>query len=243
MNTGNVILILQARSGSTRLPGKVLRDVLTGRTMLDLMIERLREARRIDQIVVASPEGEPDDRVASVASNAGVGVFRGPEDDVLTRYVGAAAASGADTVVRVTSDCPLIDPDVIDEHVRRMDDMWDRVDFVTNMLHQSYPLGLAVEVMPMDTLERMARLSTTAYLREHVTTLAYEEPSLFRIENVDDDVDRSAMRWTVDYPEDLEFVRSVYESLYAPGRVFRKAEILELLARRPEIAAINSGVG
>ena len=82
MNTGNVILILQARSGSTRLPGKVLRDVLTGRTMLDLMIERLREARRIDQIVVASPEGEPDDRVASVASNAGVGVFRGPEDDV-----------------------------------------------------------------------------------------------------------------------------------------------------------------
>jgi spore coat polysaccharide biosynthesis protein SpsF len=124
-----------------------------------------------------------------------------------------------------------------------MDALWNRVDLVTNMLRQSYPLGLAVEVMPMDTLQRMDRLSTSPYLREHVTTLAYEEPPLFRIENLMDDADRSHLRWTVDYPEDLEFVRAVYENLYTRGRVFRKAEILELIARRPDLVTLNAGVG
>jgi spore coat polysaccharide biosynthesis protein SpsF len=243
LHTGETVLILQARHGSTRLPGKVLLDVLPGRTMLALTLERLRHAELVDEIVVAVPEGPADDAVASEAVGSGAQVFRGPESDVLARYLGAAVAFGADTIVRVTSDCPLIDPDVVNEHVRRMDDLWDRVDFVTNMLHQSYPLGLAVEVMPMDTLERMARLSTTAYLREHVTTLAYEEPSLFRIENILDDEDRSHLRWTVDYPEDLELVRAVYQDLYIPGRAFRKAEILELMGRRPSIATLNAGVG
>jgi len=224
------------------LPGKVLLEVLPGRTMLDLTLERLRDAKLVNKIVVAVPEGPADDAVASEAVRSGADVFRGPEADVLTRYLGAAVAFGADTIVRVTSDCPLADPDVVDDHVRRMDELWDRVDFVTNMLHQSYPLGLAVEVMPMDTLVRMARLSTTAHLREHVTTLAYEEPSIFRIENMLIDTDRAHLRWTVDYPQDLEFVRAVYADLYTPGRVFRTAEILELMGSRPALAALSTGV-
>lgn len=243
MDTGRTVLILQARRGSTRLPGKVLLNVIAGRTMLGLTIERLRQATLVHEIVVAVPVGAADDAVASEAVRSGAQVFRGPESDVLTRYLGAAAAFRADMIVRVTSDCPLTDPDVVDEHIRRMDALWNRVDLVTNMLRQSYPLGLAVEVMPMDALQRMARLSTTSYLREHVTTLAYEEPSLFRIENLVDDTDRSHLRWTVDYPEDLEFVRAVYKSLYTRGRVFRKAEILELIARRPDLVALNAGVG
>jgi spore coat polysaccharide biosynthesis protein SpsF len=243
VHTGQTVLILQARRGSTRLPGKVLLEVLPGRTMLDLTLERLRQAELVDEIVVAVPEGPADDAVAAEAIRSGAQVFRGPEADVLTRYLGAGVAFGADTVVRVTSDCPLIDPDVVDEHIRRMDEVWTSMDFVTNMLLQSYPLGLAVEVMPMDTLERMGRLSTTDFLREHVTTLAYEEASPIRTENVLDDVDRSNLRWTVDYPRDLEFVRAVYRELYAPGRAFRKTEILDLLERKPSLSDLNAGVG
>jgi spore coat polysaccharide biosynthesis protein SpsF len=233
VNTGQTVLILQARRGSTRLPGKVLREVLPGRTMLDLTLERLRRTERVARLVVAVPEGAADDEVAAEASRCGAEVFRGPELDMLSRYLGAAEVFRADTIVRVTSDCPLIDADLVDDFVQRMSDTWDRVDLVTNMLHQSYPLGLAVEVMPMDTLERMARLSTTAFLREHVTTLAYEEPQLFRIENPMDDQDRSHLRWTVDLPADLEFVRAVYRELYVPGQVFRKVDVLRLLADKP----------
>lgn len=242
MTSHKVVLIVQARQGSTRLPGKVLKEMVPGRTMLALTLERLQAAKTVDEIVAAVPESPANDAVAAEALRQGVSVFRGPEEDVLERYLGAARAAAAELVVRVTSDCPLADPDVVDLHVERMRSCWSRTDFVTNMLVQSFPLGLAVEAMPMDTLERMGRLSTTAFLREHVTTLAYEEPSLFRIESVFDDADRSGLRWTVDYPEDFEFVRAVYRELYVPGRVFRKADVLTLLERRPSLGSINAGV-
>ena len=234
---------MQARLSSTRLPGKVLKEILPHRTMLNLTIERLKACQRVDEIVVAVPESTKDDPVADEAKRSGAVVFRGPEDDVLSRYLNAARAFHADLMVRVTSDCPLSDPEVIDGHIEQMQTRWCQADFVTNMFKQSFPLGLAVEAMPLDTLERMGRLSTTPYLREHVTTLAYERPELFIIESVMDDQDRSAMRWTVDYPEDLEFIRAVYKNLYTPKRIFRKCDVLDLLAAHAEIANINIQAG
>lgn len=238
----NVVLIMQARLGSTRLPGKVLKEILPKRTMLDLTLERLKGCVEIKVIVVAVPESDKDTPVAEEARRCGAQVFRGDEADVLSRYLGAAHEAKADMVVRVTSDCPLSDPAVIDLHVQRMKLVWQKADFVTNMAKQSFPLGLAAEAMPIDTLERMSRLSQTPYLREHVTTLAYERPDLFAIESVRDKVDRSHMRWTVDYPQDLEFVRAVFQQLYKPGHIFSKEEIVNFLAGRRDVSAINANV-
>ena len=238
-----VVAIIQARMGSTRLPGKVLLEVLPGRTMLDVTIERIRACKRISEVVIAVPDSRDNDPVACEAARCGAKVFRGSEEDVLGRYVGAAVAFEADLVVRVTSDCPLSDPAVIDLHVERMQQRWHEVDFVTNMMHQTFPLGISFEAMPLDTLARMDRLSTTAYLREHVTTIAYERPEWFIVDHILDDADRSEMRWTVDYPEDLEFVRAVFRGLYIPERIFSKADILEFLAQNPDVVKINAHVG
>jgi len=227
------VLIMQARLASTRLPGKVMLQVLPGRTMLDLTIERLKQCRSIDEIVVAVPDGPKDAAVAQEATHCGVAVFLGPEEDVLTRYLSCAKAHAAEIVVRVTSDCPLIDPLVIDLHVRRLIESWNRTDFVTNMSTQTFPLGLAVEAMPMDTLVRMDRLSPEQALREHVTTIAYERPALFLIESVLDDTDRSSLRWTVDYPEDMQFVKRVYQALYHPGMPFTTLQVLRWLEMHP----------
>jgi len=236
------VLIMQARLGSTRLPGKVLKEILPGRTMLDLTIERLKGCRRTAEIVIAVAEGSKNDPVDEAARTAGAAVFRGPEEDVLGRYLGAARRFAAELVVRVTSDNPLIDPSTIDLHIERMQRCLHRADFVSNMIRPSFPYGVAVEVMPIDTLERMDRLSTTPYLREHVTTLAYERPELFAIEEVSDDCDRSAMRWTVDYPEDLEFVRTIFSALYTPDRIFSKDDILTYLEQHPEVPEWNAHV-
>ena len=219
-----------------------MKELLPGRSLLSLTLERLRLVRAADEIVVAIPEGDSDDPVAREAEAAGASVYRGSEEDVLGRYLAAARKFRAELVVRMTADNPLCDPAIVDLHIHRMCECYHRADLVTNMLRQSFPYGLAVEVMPLDSLERMARLSTTADLREHVTTLAYERPEWFSIEPVLDDCDRSGMRWTVDYPEDLEFVRAVFRGLYSAGHVFDKRGILEFLLQHPAVAAINSHV-
>jgi len=238
-----VVAIIQARMGSTRLPGKVLLEVLPARTMLDVTIERVRACKRINEVIIAVPDSRDNDVIACEAVRCGAKVFRGSEEDVLGRYVGAAVAFEADLVVRVTSDCPLSDPAVIDLHVERMQQRWHEVDFVTNMMRPTFPLGISVEAMPLDTLARMDRLSTTAYLREHVTTIAYERPEWFIVDHVLNDADRSSMRWTVDYPEDLEFARAVFRALYTLGRIFLKADILDFLVKSPDIAKINAHAG
>jgi spore coat polysaccharide biosynthesis protein SpsF len=231
-----VVVIIQARIGSTRLPGKVLMDI-AGHTMLAQVVERTQRAKFADAVVVATTNSPADDAIVAECARLGSLVFRGDEHDVLARYCHAAAAHGADLVVRVTSDCPLIDPEIIDSHIERTMERWHEVDFVTNMIKQTYQLGLAVETMPVDVLKRMNRMSTTAYLREHVTTLAYEKPEWFSIEHICNTKDLSAMRWTVDTREDLEFVRHIFGE-FSDNR-FAWTEVLQILAKRPEWLAIN----
>jgi spore coat polysaccharide biosynthesis protein SpsF len=202
-----VVAILQARMTSTRLPGKVLMD-LAGAPMLERELDRIRAAESIDEIVVATTGNASDDPVAELARRQGARVFRGDERDVLSRYLGAAAEADADVVVRVTADCPLLDPGVVDRFVHALD---PGVDYASNVVERTFPQGLDCEALHRDVLERVGRLATSPAAREHVTWLIYaERPELFVRRDVTDPEDNSDLSWTVDRPEDLERVRELY---------------------------------
>ena len=218
-------------------------ELLPGRTMLDCMLERLREARTLNQIVVAVPDSPANDGVAAEAVRCGATVFRGSETDVLGRYLGAARASSAELIVRVTSDCPLIDPDVLDLHVCRLQARWNEVDFCTNMLRGTYPYGMSCEAMPIRTLARLDQVSDRPEWREHVSGMVYDRPELFRIESVEQEQDMSHLRWAVDHAGDLEFARAAFAALYRPRPSFRMADILAYLAQHPAAAALNGHAG
>jgi spore coat polysaccharide biosynthesis protein SpsF len=231
-----VVAIIQARMGSTRLPGKVLKD-LAGDTVLARVVNRTRRATLLDEVVVATSVRPADDAIVQECERLSVAFFRGDEADVLDRYYRAAHKFAADAVVRITSDCPLSDPVLIDQHVRHLLDRWNYVDLVTNMAQQSFPLGLAVEALPVDVLARMQRISQAAELKEHVTTLAYVEPGLFRIDSLQYSKDLSHLRWTVDTKEDLELIRLIFQHF---GRDdFSWTDVLPLMEQHPDWLEIN----
>jgi spore coat polysaccharide biosynthesis protein SpsF len=233
------VAIIQARMRSTRLPGKILKDI-GGQPMLARVVERSRRAATLDDVVVATTDLPDDDIVERLCAAQGWTCFRGSESDVLDRYYRAALFFHADVIVRVTSDCPLIDPQLINTHVNLLLRRWDEVDFVTNMVQQTFPLGLAVEVMPMDVLARMKRMSQSEMLKEHVTTLAYVKPERFQIDHVSHKVDLSHLRWTVDTEEDLELVRNIFQH-FGHDR-FRWEEVLPVLEQHPDWTRINQDI-
>lgn len=236
------VAILQARAGSTRLPRKVLAD-LAGRPMLAQIIARLERCRRLDRIVVATTDRSADDEVAAVARRAGAGVFRGSEQDVLSRYVGAAREAGADLVVRITADCPLIDPATVDRVVDALRDDPASADYASNVVERTYPRGLDVEALFRDTLERLHRRAVSAPSREHVTHYVLRErPDLFTLRSVVDTDDNSDLRWTVDEPADLQMVTSIYSALDLGMRDIPYGGILGWLRAHPEVARINAHV-
>lgn len=212
--------IIQARMGSTRLPGKVLVDI-EGAPMLARVIERSRRARTIDRLVVATTTKSEDDPIAACGRELGVDVFRGNENDVLDRYYQAARHCGFDVVARITSDCPLVDPGLMDEVIQPLLDRTSPIDYSANTLRRTFPKGLDVQACPIRTIERAWREARTSHEREHVFPYVYEHPELFRFFSVSDSVDRSEMRWTVDTAEDLVFVRKVYRALGAVDFTWR----------------------
>lgn len=227
--------------GSTRLPGKVLAD-LCGRPMLSRQLERLRRCREADALVVAIPDDEAQAPLAAlVASEPGVQLVRGPEHDVLARYRAAAVAAGAGIVVRVTSDCPLIEPAVVDRCLSTFRARPD-ADYVSNVHLRTYPRGLDTEVFGRDLLELAFREATTTAEREHVTPFIYRQPERFKLVEVTHDEDLNSERWTVDTPEDLDFVRRIYGALYDTTPDFVLEDVLAVLAQHPEWREINRGV-
>ncbi len=207
----NVVAIVQARMGSTRLPGKVLAD-LEGTPMLARVVTRAAAASLVDVVMVATGDGSSDDPIGAWCAGAGIPLFRGSETDVLGRFVGAAAFAKADLVVRLTADCPFLDPAVIDlvagELVAGLD-----VDYAANVLERSFPRGLDVEAFTMAALDRMNRLGRSSAAREHVTLgPRLEHLEAFRSRSVRADRDDSDLRWTVDTAPDLEFARAAYRS-------------------------------
>lgn len=235
-----VVAIVQARMSSTRLPGKVLLDI-AGAPMLDRVLARVRRARRVHQIVVATTREAVDDVLAAHCGRRSIPVVRGSKDDVLDRYREAAEQFPGDAIVRITSDCPLLSPEVVDRVVARFVEAAPGFDYVSNSLEpRTFPRGLDVEVIAPAALERASREDHNPGWREHVTPYLYRNPDRFRIGRVDADEDHSQLRWTVDTPADLRFARSVYAAF--PNDGFEWTDVLALLASRPELVEINRGV-
>jgi spore coat polysaccharide biosynthesis protein SpsF len=230
-----VVAIIQARMGSTRLPGKVLRE-LGGRSVLSCVIHRVGQFRRIDDLLIATTVEEADHLVVREAEHCGADVFRGSENDVLDRYYQAARHVHADTVVRITSDCPLIDPEVSDFTIRQFMD--NRPNYASNALERTYPRGLDTEVMTFEALELAWQAASEPYQRAHVTPYLYQNPDKFRLLSVKGETDYSGYRWTLDMPEDLEFLQEVYSRLGGPHD-FTWRDVLRLLEREPGLAEKN----
>ncbi len=228
------LTILQARMSSSRLPGKVLAD-LVGAPMILRQIERLNRARHLGRIVVATSDQASDDGLAACLDKAGVAVFRGGLDDVLARFVGAMDAFGATgTVVRLTADCPLADPLVIDETLALH--AVSGADYTSNTpARRSFPKGLDVEVFKAEALRAAAAETDDPYDREHVTPFLYRRPERFRIAGLEQVSDEGEVRWTVDRPDDLDFVRAVYAGLYGRDPAFTSDDVRTFVRGRPDL--------
>jgi spore coat polysaccharide biosynthesis protein SpsF len=237
-----VVAIVQARMGSTRLPGKVLADI-GGVPMLARTMERARLCRRIDDWMVATTQEPGDDAVEALCRGRGYAVYRGSLNDVLDRYVQAARKAKADVIVRLTADCPLLDPELVDQTVQAFLAASPPADLVVNRLPgaRTYPIGLDTEVVSRSALERAWREARAPFQREHVLPYLYDPPGRFRVIRLDAERDYGELRWTVDTPEDLEFVRQVVARLEPRGE-FGWREILALVEADPGLAQINAGV-
>ncbi len=237
------VVVLQARTGSTRLPGKVLMP-LAGAPLLERMLERVHAALTPFEIVVATTTLAEDASVRSLCRTLGVRCFSGHPDDLLDRHVRAALDARADVVVKIPTDCPLIDPRVIDRVLHAMLDAAPSLDYVSNLHPATYPDGQDVEVMTFDALETAWREAVRPMEREHTTPFLWERPERFRIGNVtwERGLDYSmSHRWTIDYAEDYAFIAAVYDRLYdARCPAFGIDDILALLEREPGIAAVNA---
>ncbi len=233
-----VVAIIQARMGSTRLPGKVLKD-LCGETVLARVVNRTRRATLLNEVVVATSVQPTDDAIVQECGRLSVACFRGDEADVLDRYYRAAEKFSADAIVRITSDCPLIDPEVSDKTIRAF--LERHPDYASNVLERRYPRGLDTEVMTFAALESARRDARDPYQREHVTPFLYQHPERFRLVSVTGDRDYSHYRWTLDTLEDLEFLRAVYErGAEASDPAWQ--DVLRILEGEPDLAAINEHV-
>ena len=232
------IAIVQARMNSSRLPGKVLLDI-EGQTMLARVVQRVRRSRLVDEVVVATTVKPADDAVAEAAESLGVRATRGSEEDVLGRFHDAAESLDAGVIVRICADSPFVDPDVCDQAIASYRSAEPPVDYASNKLQPSFPLGLDVEVFSRGALDRAWREATESFQRSHVTVYMYDNPAAFRLAPVTTDIDRHAWRWTVDTPEDLEFARRVYARL-GGGNDFSWLDVACLIEREPELADINS---
>jgi spore coat polysaccharide biosynthesis protein SpsF len=259
----NKVAIIQARMGSSRLPGKVLLDI-AGKPMIQHVIKRTQRARTLDAVVVATTTDPADDPIAAFAVSLGIPYTRGSLHDVLDRYYQAAKSHQAEVVVRVTADCPVIDPEVIDFTVNEF--LRLKMDFAANRLpppfHRTFPIGLDVEVCTFAALQRAWNEADQTFHREHVMPFLYESVELtpfnqqvetglsprgFKIALVNHVTDYGEMRWTVDTPEDLVFIREIFARLKAnlpkgSKPDFTWYDVLEIVKREPQLAQINAQI-
>lgn len=233
-----ILAVIQARMSSSRLPGKVLKDVL-GKPMVVRQLERISRSKLIDQIVLATSIEKSDDPLAEAVSAAGYRVFRGSLDDVLSRFQELRKDFGPTNIVRLTADCPLTDPEVIDgiieQHIKT------DVDYTSNVIARTFPRGLDAEVFKVEALDRLSQLDLTDDEHEHVTLGFYRRPNDFSLTNFAGAVDNSHLRWTVDNPEDYDFALWVYEEVFPEKPDFNSQGILDLLAKHPERILIEDG--
>ena len=240
-----VTAIIQARMGSTRLPGKVMKH-LTGKTVLQHVIDRVASARLLDEVIVATTISPQDDIIVTEAQKAGAKIFRGSEDDVLARYYHAAKTYKAEIIVRVTSDCPLFDPQILDEMLGiflKENANGFNLDYMSNSLQPTFPRGLDAEIFTMRVLTKTFHEADKDYEREHVTPFIYLNPDQFRIKNFANRQDQSHHRWTLDTKEDFLLLKKIYEySNAAVDQILTMKSILEIFANHPDLPAINAHI-
>ena len=233
-----VVAVIQARMGSARLPGKVLKEI-GGKSILEILVNRLKSSRRINSIIVATTEGKEDDKIVELARKLGVEWYRGSEDDVLKRFIDASSATNADIIVRVTADNPLTDPELVDELI---------VAHFKNQADYTHctgaPLGIGAEVVNKEILEKIAPIAKEPEYTEHVTFYIVDHPELFRIHTIKAEelgLNYPDLRLTVDTEEDLELMRKLQENLGDLERLEIR-EVIEFLSAHPEIREINAQI-
>jgi len=230
--------IVQARMGSTRLPGKVMMEA-AGKPLLTHLLERLSHCRYLEKTIVATTTNERDNVIVDLCRSLGVVVYRGSENDVLDRYYRTAIAFGFTCIVRVTSDCPLIDSDLIDEKIEFFRSKLDQYDLITNRHPLTYVDGLDFDLIPLESLGTAWRTAREAHQREHVVPFFWE--SGMRVCNFQDPQRLFySHRWTLDYIEDYELIRSIYSGLYKDGQRFTTDDILRFLAEHPQLSQVNA---
>ena len=225
----NNILILQARLGSTRFPGKVLKEI-AGRPLIEYQINRIRASKYLSKLIVAIPSGEQDDLLESFLLNIGVEVYRGELDDVFSRFQGAISDSSAEIVIRSTADCPLFMSSILDEmleYFERTD-----VDYLSNAIIPTYPDGLDIEIFKKGAFESLSKSNLTKLQREHVTLGFYDGTHSFKVSNFRNEFDLSSERWTVDYEEDFRFIETIIEQT---NPLVSLSEVLQYLESNPQV--------
>ena len=235
----STIAIVQARMGSTRLPGKVLLN-LEDKTVLEHVIGRVKSSEYFDDVVVATTISKDDLRIVELCANLGISVYCGSENDVLDRYYQAAKLFGIENIVRITSDCPVIDSKIIDEVISLH--LKNNADYTSNTLNETYPDGEDVEVFTFASLKKAWNNAKLASEREHVTPYIRNNPDIFKHASLEYKEDLSQKRWTLDNAEDLEFLRLVYKYLYSKNSLFDMDDILALIDENSEIEKINQHI-
>lgn len=235
-----VKLVIQARTGSSRLPNKVTAELVPGLSLLECLLDRVKHCESITEIIVATSELDRDNSIEAIACKTEVRCFRGSEGDVLSRFMGAVGQDSDSIVVRVCADSPLHDSQVIDACVTKFTELQDSIDYLSNMHPETFPFGMSVEVFSSAVLQRLDSLTERPELREHVTPMAYSRPDLFRTANYAYREDLSFYRFVVDFPEDLTFVRSVYSRLYDQNSVFSWLSVINLLREEPSLTELNA---
>ncbi len=234
-----ILAILQARTSSTRLAGKVLKEIV-GKPMLEHQIERVRRSQFIDKLIVATSRDRLDDPLEILCRKIGVDCFRGSLDNVLDRFYQAAVIYKPEHIVRLTGDCPLADYQIIDQTIHFYHE--GQFDYASNCQEPSFPDGLDVEIFGAGALEKAWKNAELQSEIEHVTPYIKNHPEIFRIGSYRGKEDLSHLRWCVDDPEDFEFAAKVYEELYSKNPEFLTDDILRLLEQKPELAEINNGI-
>jgi spore coat polysaccharide biosynthesis protein SpsF len=238
------VAIIQARMGSTRLPGKVMKQ-LCGKTVLSHVISRVKACLLVDEVVVATTKSLADDVIVIESEKCCIHCFRGSEDDVLERYYLAAKEYQADVIIRITSDCPLFDSEVLTgmlECFKTETEDGLEIDYLSNCLLHTYPRGLDAEVFTFKVLEKAFQEACQSYEREHVTPYIYEHPEIFSLHNQNNDDDLSHYRWTLDTEDDWKLIEEIYKSLYRSNDIFTTNEIIGFLEDKPDLLMLNAHV-
>jgi spore coat polysaccharide biosynthesis protein SpsF len=240
----NMSAIVQARMGSTRFPGKIMKKI-EGKPVLWHVYDRLRHSKKLDSIIIATTILKEDDSVEDFCKENNILFSRGSVEDVLSRYFFTAQKFSCENIVRITSDCPVIDPEIIDSMIEQFfaeNKEKINIDYLSNSLERTFPRGLEAEIFPFKTLEKTFNEATESYEKEHVTPYIYQHPELFKLKNYSSSKNYSNLRWTLDTNEDFQLMKEIYAILYDGDKIFLFNDILALMEKKPGLRNINNNI-